>query len=341
MKIYKITILFFLVLLTLTVSPEVINAKGGIYASGGGQHLVDEEFIVDVVVRGDAFNSFEGKLLVSGDVEIVEFKSTFNDELLWLKEPAVNEDFRGVFLGTTKTEYKMATIKLKGDKVGTGRVSIDDVKIANAGEYVGEVSTDTDFLIVEEIIEAPENLPLPEKVKVTSPTHPDSDKKYEQTTIEIKWNKDKNITGFSYILDQKEGTVPAEKITSDLTKVSFKDLANGTHYFHIRAKNLAGWGETTHFKFSIDKQEGEKPPEDQPEADKDQSRVEKFEEGVTEGVGSLLGMDEEEIKESKRLPMLVHLLTIVVVASVLFSGGFVVYRLFKKKNAPQINSDLP
>jgi len=55
------------------------------------------------------------------------------------------------------------------------------------------------------------------------------------------------IAGYSWVLDQKEDTVPPEEIMGTKTETSFSLVAPGTWWFHLRAVDNAGnWGESAH-----------------------------------------------------------------------------------------------
>jgi hypothetical protein len=220
--------------------PSKIFAAGGVYASGGGTKTVGQSFTVTVTASGADFNALEGTISVSGPVSITGFSA---GNATWIAVPANGVHFKGMIIPATSS-LRVATITLKGTDVGSGAVSLSSVRLANAGVDVGSGAGSASFSIAK----APD---LPGAVKVTSSSHPDPNAAYDATTINLSWNKDAGVDGFSYLLDQTESTVPAAKTTDAATSATYPDKAIGTYYFHIRAHKADGWGGATHFKINI------------------------------------------------------------------------------------------
>jgi hypothetical protein len=64
---------------------------------------------------------------------------------------------------------------------------------------------------------------------------------------------DFGIVGYSYVLDQNQSTRPDTTIDTIERGKTFKYLADGIWYFHIRAEDLASnWGETGHYTIKVD-----------------------------------------------------------------------------------------
>jgi hypothetical protein len=62
------------------------------------------------------------------------------------------------------------------------------------------------------------------------------------------------ISGYSWKLDGKPDTIPAEKLCGTSLRAGFKGVKPGTHYFHLRARNGAGrWSRVAHQKIVIEK----------------------------------------------------------------------------------------
>ncbi len=56
------------------------------------------------------------------------------------------------------------------------------------------------------------------------------------------------VVGYSYVVDQDPGTVPAEESMGAKLAVTFSDLKKGLWFLHLRAQDGAGnWGPTTHY----------------------------------------------------------------------------------------------
>lgn len=235
-----ISILIMSALLLLSV-PVHSLAAGGIYASGGGAKTVGQTFTITVAASGATFDTVHGTISISGPVSVVSFSA---GSATWISQPTNGGTFDGAYLGQKPTSATIATIKLKANSVGSGAVTVSGVSLLSAGTNVGTGAGSASFSIAKPA-------DLPGAVKVTSSSHPDSNAAYDATTINLSWNKDAGVDGFSYLLDQSEGTVPAAKTTDAATSATYPDKPIGTYYFHIRAHKTDGWGTTTHFKITI------------------------------------------------------------------------------------------
>jgi len=217
-------------------------AAGSITPSGGGKYTNGSTFTITVRASGATFDSLQGIISVTGPVSIVSFAA---GGATWLpgKAPANNSQFVGITSATSS--LTVATIRLKGTKEGSGKVTVSGVRLAKSGAEVGTSGGSTSFTITR----APTP---PGGVTVSSPTHPNPEESYEATAAQFVWEAPPNgATGYSFLLDQEPETVPPEAVTSGETTATYEDLTVGTYYFHIRAANSDGWSAPTHFKINI------------------------------------------------------------------------------------------
>ena len=221
--------------------PTDTRAAGGIFASGGGKKQTGQTFTISVAASGADFDSLQGTISVDGPVDIVSFSA---GGATWLPGKAPGNGSQFVGICSPASSLTVATIKLKAKAVGSGSVSVSGVKLARNGVVTGTGSGGASFTIER----APD---LPDAITITSTTHSDPNQAYDSTTIALAWNKEKGIDGFSYLLDQTESTVPAAKTTDSNTSVTYENKAVGTYWFHVRAHNGDGWGNTTNFKVNI------------------------------------------------------------------------------------------
>ena len=221
--------------------PADTRAAGGIFASGGGKKQTGQTFTISVAASGADFDSLQGTISVDGPVDIVSFSA---GGATWLPGKAPGNGSQFVGICSPASSLTVATIKLKAKAVGSGSVSVSGVKLARNGVVTGTGSGGASFTIER----APD---LPDAITITSTTHSDPNQAYDSTTIALAWNKEKGIDGFSYLLDQTESTVPAAKTTDSNTSVTYENKAVGTYWFHVRAHNGDGWGNTTNFKVNI------------------------------------------------------------------------------------------
>jgi hypothetical protein len=90
---------------------------------------------------------------------------------------------------------------------------------------------------------------------VSSLTHPGQGTWYSNNDPSFNWTASdiSGISGYSYELDQNPGTIPDEASEGTATSTSYNNVADGTWYFHVRARNGSGlWGATAHYRVNID-----------------------------------------------------------------------------------------
>ncbi|MEI7792449.1 MAG: fibronectin type III domain-containing protein [Candidatus Berkelbacteria bacterium] len=230
---------FALSAITLLTLPTSAFAAG-ISVSNTGAKYVGDTTTVTITASGATFNAFSGTISASGPIKIV---STSPGDALWVTKPSGTGDFVGAVTNSV-TSFRIATLKVQGTGVGTGKISVSGVKLANKGAVAGNDGGSTSFSF--------ERKPVPPgSITVSSATHPDQKTFYEATSATLTWDKPSGVTGFSYLMNDAADTVPEAKITSaDLTMV-YDGLTIGTHYFHIRAINGDGWGPASHFTINI------------------------------------------------------------------------------------------
>ena len=94
---------------------------------------------------------------------------------------------------------------------------------------------------------------------VSSPTHPNEGTWYTGTgpTFDFPASDHSGVDGYSYVLDQVATTTPDTTSEGTATTKAYTGLADGVHWFHVRARNPLGmWGATAHFSIRIDTTNG-------------------------------------------------------------------------------------
>ncbi|MBI4948358.1 fibronectin type III domain-containing protein [Candidatus Berkelbacteria bacterium] len=215
----------------------------GISPSGGGTYVVGQNFTVYVRASGTTFDSLQGTINVSGPVKIVSFYASSSATWLPGKSPANGRQFVGLVSATSS--ITVATITLRGTSTGSGSVTVSGARLAYNGSEVSSNGGSTYYTI--------NRAPTPPgQVSVTSSTHPDQKQAYEATNVTLNWEPPANgATGYSIVFDQAATTNPEKKVSTTKKTETYKNVAVGTHYFHIRAENRDGWSPTTHFKVTI------------------------------------------------------------------------------------------
>src|SRR3990167_146452 len=96
-------------------------------------------------------------------------------------------------------------------------------------------------------------LPPPEGPAVVSPTHPNQSAWYSDNNAVLRFtNETSGVESFSYVLNKDPITVPDNIGEGNRQLVSYSNLSDGIHYFHIKALRDGIWSGVTHFAVKID-----------------------------------------------------------------------------------------
>lgn len=90
---------------------------------------------------------------------------------------------------------------------------------------------------------------------VTSTSHPSETTWYANANVSLSFpgSDTAPITGYSYVRDSAASTTPDTVSEGSASTRDYAGLADGTHWFHVRARNSAGlWSTARHFKINVD-----------------------------------------------------------------------------------------
>ncbi|RLG70534.1 MAG: hypothetical protein DRO04_01770 [Candidatus Iainarchaeum archaeon] len=89
---------------------------------------------------------------------------------------------------------------------------------------------------------------------VSSSTHSNSNSWYNNNDPSFSWDPVQNASIYCYKLGENSDTDPDCDNNTQNTSISFNDVADGTHYFHIKACTASGTtcSSVTHFKINVD-----------------------------------------------------------------------------------------
>ena len=196
-----------------------------------------------------------------------EISITYPQSNLWYTEPITTysgrvEDYTsGVDWNSLQYSFGDQWVTFRSDTAQQGMIWIDQDEIPHCGEtnasYLSVRVWDEagNFRISDPVtIKVDLSISLP---TISSQSHPDQDRWYNDNRPEFLWNLMDNYSGldsYSWVLDPSESTVPPEiSMTSDTYTASTKDLSDGIWYFHVRARDRAGnWSGAAHYMVKID-----------------------------------------------------------------------------------------
>jgi len=96
-------------------------------------------------------------------------------------------------------------------------------------------------------------LPPPKGPVVTSETHPDQAVWYSNKNVVLRFGENSGaVEDFSYILSDDPTTIPDNIGEGTNQSIEYTSIADGVHYFHVKALRQGIWGGTTHFTIRVD-----------------------------------------------------------------------------------------
>lgn len=251
---------------------DVKAAEATIYLSPtSGNYKVSQNFTVTVFVNSSlqSANAMSANIsFTPSELSVVSLSKSGSIISLWAKEPSFSNSsgtisFEGIVLnpGYKGSAGKLISITFRGNANTQADVRITNGSVlANDGQGTELISGlgSASFVIGSNTAQTEEQTPAPSSntsaplPKVSSATHPDSEKWYTNSNPTFQWSLPSGVTGVNFFGDQNASTDPGS--TSDGLKktYAYSDVKDGIWYFHIKFKNAAGWGPTTHFKFQID-----------------------------------------------------------------------------------------
>ena len=280
-KLFTIFILSFAV--SATAFPAAIFAATLSFNPETGTFGAGKTFNVALAVDGGGQGVNAAEANITFDKTVLSVQSISKDGSafsMWPIEPAFDNVKGTISLGGgTATSFSgkknILTIVFKGMKEGSSTVSIASGNITAAdGKGTDVLAPDgkktANFIISKEsasaapaVSEAPAvssggSIPLPAIPVITSTTHPDPEKWYKENTAIFKWIVPRDVDNVRILLDDSPRSVPSISNTPPIFEKEFKDIPDGTRYFHVMFHNKSGWGTPAHRQVLVDKTPPEK-----------------------------------------------------------------------------------
>lgn len=155
--------------------------------------------------------------------------------------------------GYNGTAGSLITITFRGKATGTASVTLGSASVlANDGHGTNVLTSrgSGTYTITEVVAPPPKN--LPRAPTITSSTHLDSSRWYPNAAPSFSWNREDEVTSFSFALDAVSDTTPDTIADTNEISYSYTGIGDGAWYFHVRAMNKDGWGPAGHYRVQID-----------------------------------------------------------------------------------------
>ncbi|MFA6098040.1 MAG: carboxypeptidase regulatory-like domain-containing protein [Patescibacteria group bacterium] len=267
----RLILIFFFAAALVLFLPDSASAASLYLSPASASHTVGDSFNVTVGVNtaNAAINSAMATVSFTNDLLEVTSVSQTGIFSLWPVTPSYSNGSGTVSFagglpnpGYNGSSGTIISISFKAKAVGTARASIGSASVLANDGFGTNVLTSSGsgtYTITAAAQPKPEpepepqpELKFPDVPKITSSTHPEQVFWYSNNNPSFTWNKQEGVVGFSYAFDDSSGTVPDKNRDSTSNSISYTSTGDGVWYFHVRAQNADGWGDTGHYKVQID-----------------------------------------------------------------------------------------
>ena len=239
----------------LTKEAEAVGAS--LYISpSSGSFFAGSNFSLSVILdtKGSEINAIEMDLKFPPDILQVTAPTTGESFIAeWLAPPSYSNiggtiSFKGGIPGGIVTSAGLvSTITFRARSPGKAKIEFLDSSKVLLHDGKGTPIFTQNFGGVYEILVAP-----PEGPKIFSPSHPDPDIWYSDSSPQFFWEKEKGMTDFSYSFSQNPLENPDTISEGEDTFKFYENVSDGVWYFHLRAKKDGVWGRTSRLAVKID-----------------------------------------------------------------------------------------
>ncbi|MEK7622057.1 MAG: cohesin domain-containing protein [Patescibacteria group bacterium] len=274
---YKKILPALIFLLTSFVFVPAASAATLYLSPPSGEYRVGQSFTLSVNVSSpnQAVNAADGRVSFPKDyLEILNLSKSGSILSYWISEPVFSNldgsiKFEGVIPnpGFTGAAGRLLAATFRVKRAGTAALNfVSGSVLANDGQGTNVLDnlTGANFVLTTGITlppiitppptppRPPAALALPAAPAVTSETHSDPEKWYQDNNPKFAWPFPAGITGVNFVADHDPDTNPGTRSDGLMKSYQYKNVADGRWYFHLRLQNAGGWGGTTHFGFNID-----------------------------------------------------------------------------------------
>ncbi len=237
-------------------TPSVSRAAVLLLSPSAGSYYVGSTFDMDVLVdtEGESVNTMAFTISFPPDkLQVVSPSAGRSVVTVWTAPPRVDNAAGTIELqggtpgGFTASRGLLTTLTFRVKSIGMALVRFRDPARVLLHDGRG-----TDVLKDTSNASLQLSLPPPAGPLVTSETHPNQTEWYRSRTVSFSWEHDPDVESYSYSLNDQPTDVPDDISEGSKTGVTYRDIEDGIHYFHVRAFRNGQWGGTTNFAVRVD-----------------------------------------------------------------------------------------
>lgn len=268
----KIIIFLFSTLVSFGMFPFVSYAANLYLSPPSGSFSVGKSFTASIYVSSteQAMNAASGVVLFPSDkLQVMSLSKDGSIISLWVQEPSFSNtagtiNFEGIalnpgFIGATgkviNINFRVIDDGVAPITFSSGSVLANDGKGTNILENLVNANFSLVGMTPSLPVAPSENnisSGLPPAPKIFSLTHPDFNKWYSEDDAEFTWDLPSGTTGSRLLIGEIPEVIPTVTYIPPIKSKSIPDMSDGVWYFHVRLRNDAGWGASSHFKLQID-----------------------------------------------------------------------------------------
>jgi len=216
-------------------------------------------------------STFDVSILLNTEGQSINALSasiSFPPDMLQVVSPSTGKSVIGVWTANPKLDNRLGKIEIEGGIPGgvnasNALVSTITFRVKSVGDAVVRFKDDSKVLLNNGLgtnaLTQTSNavykfkLPPPAGPIVVSDTHPDQSLWYSSSTVSLKFLNDSgSVAGYSYVVSEDPITNPDDISEGIKNSVAYANVADGVHYFHIKALREGVWGGVTHFAVKVD-----------------------------------------------------------------------------------------
>ena len=274
-KLTKILVFFSFIFVFFGVCGAA-NAATLYFSPSSGTHAIGTSFTVSVYVSSadQAMNAASGIISFPSDkLEVTSLSKTGSIFTLWVQEPSFSNsagiiNFEGIVLnpGFTGVSGKAITITFRIKAAGNALLTFSSGSaLANDGKGTNILASlgNAQFSLGSAGPTIPEATTpsaisgAPAAPRISSPTHPDTNKWYNNPNPKFTWQAPDDVTAVRVLYSKIPYSQPTVVYSPAISEKQLENMKDDIWYFHAQLRNANGWGEISHFRFQIDTQ----PPE--------------------------------------------------------------------------------
>ena len=255
--IKKARLVFYYAIFLSVISITPVYAAELFLSPSSGTFTVGSTFNVSLFLntQGESVNTISSVLLFPPDkLQLVSPTIGQSVVSVWTAQPMFDNQkgivnlTGGIPGGINVKSGLIASLTFRVKQVGSSTL----VKFSDESRVLANDGKGTDIL--HSVKNGAYNLILPPPAGpiVSSETHPDQSKWYSSKDVVLRWSSNSSVENYSYILDKNPLSVPDNISKGSRTSIVYKDLSEGTHYFHIKSFRNGAWGGVTTFGINID-----------------------------------------------------------------------------------------